>query len=114
MDIKRPRSTARDIHAILNASGDTCSYSTVKRALIKTGCKAIKPYRRSNLTAVNAKKRLEWAKQHQNWTTDQWRSVIFSDETQTEVLHDYPRYVRVVDGQPLTPAHYNLTRKQLA
>ena len=70
MSIKRQWSTARDIHATLNASGDSCSYSTVKRALIEAGCKAIKPYRRLNLTAVHAKKRLEWARRHQNCTTD--------------------------------------------
>ena len=43
MSIKRPRSTARDIHATLHASGDSCSYTTVKHALIEGGCKAIKP-----------------------------------------------------------------------
>ena len=26
-------------------------------------------------------KRLEWAKAHQNWTVDQWRNVLWSDES---------------------------------
>ena len=41
------------------------------------------------------------------------RSVVFSDETQIELMDDCPRYVRVVDGQLLRHAHYNLTRKRL-
>ena len=96
------------MHATITAAGDNCSYSTVKRALIDAGCKAVKPYRRPNLTAVHAKKRIDWAKQYQYWTVEDWKNVIFSDETQIEI-DDCPRYVRVVDGQPLTPAHYNLT-----
>jgi hypothetical protein len=29
----------------------------------------------------NIIKRLQWAKSHQHWTVDDWKWVIFSDET---------------------------------
>ncbi|KAG1443034.1 hypothetical protein G6F55_012791 [Rhizopus delemar] len=33
------------------------------------------------LTARHRKSRLHWAKEHLNWTEDQWRSVVWSDES---------------------------------
>ncbi|KAG1454504.1 hypothetical protein G6F55_007572 [Rhizopus delemar] len=33
------------------------------------------------LTARHRKSRLRWAKEHLNWTEDQWRSVVWSDES---------------------------------
>ena len=37
------------------------------------------------LTAKHMKRRLAWAKKYQNWTTDDWRRVVFSDETKVNV-----------------------------
>lgn len=37
------------------------------------------------LTAVQKKKRLKFARDHLNWTSDQWRSIICSDESKFEV-----------------------------
>ena len=91
--VKSPRLSAVNLHASLTASGDTCSYSTVKRALVKAGCKAIKAYRRPNLTAAEANKRLEWALQHRHWTVEQWKNVVFSDETQIQLLDNCLRYI---------------------
>ncbi|KAG1619754.1 hypothetical protein G6F45_011671 [Rhizopus arrhizus] len=36
---------------------------------------------KARLTARHCKNRLRWAKEHLNWTEDQWRSVIWSDES---------------------------------
>lgn len=33
------------------------------------------------ISATNRNKRFEWAKAHLNWTIDQWKTVIFSDES---------------------------------
>ena len=51
------------------------------------GCKARKkPY----LSEVNKKKRLLWAKEHQDWTDEDWAKVVWSDESIFEVssVHD--------------------------
>jgi len=36
--------------------------------------------KRPKLTPEAARLRLRWAKRHENWTVDQWRKVIWSDE----------------------------------
>lgn len=33
------------------------------------------------LSEDNKKKRLRWAKEHDNWTEEQWRGVVWSDES---------------------------------
>ncbi|KAG1316892.1 hypothetical protein G6F62_013213 [Rhizopus arrhizus] len=37
------------------------------------------------LTTKHMKRRLAWAKKYQNWTTDDWRRVVFSDETKVNI-----------------------------
>ena len=37
------------------------------------------------LTAKHMKRRLAWSKKYQNWTTDDWRRVVFSDETKVNI-----------------------------
>lgn len=37
------------------------------------------------LTGKQKKKRLTWAKDHVNWSQDQWNSVLFSDESKFDV-----------------------------
>ncbi|KAG0922011.1 hypothetical protein G6F32_014851 [Rhizopus arrhizus] len=33
------------------------------------------------LKAIHMKKRLAWANAHKDWTKDDWRRMVFSDET---------------------------------
>ena len=35
---------------------------------------------------MNKKKRLAWAKKHEQWTLDQWKSVLWSDESKFEIF----------------------------
>lgn len=107
---KNPRADAAEIQRHLSPSGD-CSVRTMQRALVRLNIKAVKPYRRPFLSQDHAAKRLEWARSHRNWTTEEWRNVIFSDETIIRIQDNCPLYVRVIDGEPLTPSHYNLSRK---
>ena len=45
--------------------------------------------KRPRLLEEHAKKRLEWAKQHRNWTYTEWSKVIWSDESSIKVGKDY-------------------------
>lgn len=38
------------------------------------------------LTEKHMKKRLRWAKDHVNWTADQWKSVGWSDESRFSII----------------------------
>lgn len=43
-----------------------------------------KPYRAADkprLTERHCKSRLRWAKEYINWNEDQWRNVVWSDES---------------------------------
>jgi hypothetical protein len=39
------------------------------------------------LREANRVKRLQWAQAHRNWTPDQWRSVLWSDESKFELRY---------------------------
>ncbi|EIE79399.1 hypothetical protein G6F55_010671 [Rhizopus delemar] len=43
--------------------------------------KSYRAAHKPRLTARHRKSRLRWAKEHLNWTEDQWRSVVSSDES---------------------------------
>lgn len=54
---------------------------TVRRMLNSAGMKAEHKPKVLPLTPSRKKARLSWAKVHQNWTVDDWKNVVFSDET---------------------------------
>ncbi|KAG1442998.1 hypothetical protein G6F55_012800 [Rhizopus delemar] len=70
------------------------SDSTVHRVLKKAGFIAfVKPQKPllqwlPKPFAQNIMKRLQWAKSHQHWTVDDWKRIIFSDETKQTVKHE--------------------------
>lgn len=54
---------------------------TVARALNNSGLKAGEKKKKPALSPKNIKSRLEFAKNHQDWTEEDWNRVIFSDES---------------------------------
>ena len=58
---------------------------TVRRAMKKIGISyhpaAIKPF----VSKVNAKKRLDWCKEHLSWTVEDWPKVIWTNECSVEI-----------------------------
>ena len=44
------------------------------------------------------KKRVEFCKQYMNWTVDDWKTVLFSDESTFLTLRSCPRMVRSLLG----------------
>lgn len=59
----------------------SASRKTVARALVKSGMKAGVKQKKPKLSLKNVKARLDFAKQHKDWTLEDWRHVIWSDET---------------------------------
>ena len=63
------RKTGPELAAEINRSRDTpISVTTVKRRLRQVGLRGCIAVRKPLLRKQNKKKRLEWAKSHQNWT----------------------------------------------
>lgn len=109
--VKSPKARAQDIKTELGAKGEDVSLSTMKRALIEAGCKTRSPAKRPFLTDKHKEARLKWAFEHREWTMEDWKKVVWSDETMVFADNGKCRYVRVIDGHPLTDEHFQLTKK---
>ena len=57
------------------------SPSTVHRVLKRRNYRSCKPTTKPGLTAENKLTRLKWCKDHADWTLEDWKNVIWSDET---------------------------------
>lgn len=79
--------TAPEITNILNNSREVpVSTTTVKRRLMEAGLGGRVAARKSLLRPQNKKKRLDWAKQHEKWTVDEWKRVLWTDESKFEIF----------------------------
>src|SRR5258708_3553467 len=65
---------------------ESVSVQTVQRALKKTGLKAVVKAKRPALSQHHHRERLDFAKSHQHWTVEDWKRVIWSDETKINRL----------------------------
>ncbi|GBP08343.1 Transposable element Tc1 transposase [Eumeta japonica] len=73
-DTKTPKNAAKSI-------GKDVSSWTVRRALNRIGLVASVKKKKPALSDRNVKRRLHFCKTHKNWTVDDWKRVIWSDET---------------------------------
>lgn len=93
--------TAADIRAEINPTlAKPISLTTVKRRLREKGMIGRIAAKKPLLRPINKKKRLEFAKQHANWTIEQWKSVLWSDESKFQIIGSNRRqYVRRKTGE---------------
>ena len=59
---------------------DVC-VQTIRNALKKEGLRAAVKVKKPFLSKGHRRRRLEFALEHQHWTLDDWKRVIWSDET---------------------------------
>lgn len=85
-----PFSTAREIGA---AAGVSASASTIKRRLAEGKLKSHVAAQKPRLSLSNRTARLNFAKEHVSWTTDDWKTVLFSDESTFTTRWDQKRRV---------------------
>lgn len=76
-----PRKTSDALNTDLKQKGIEISSSTVRRRLLAVGTRARRPVKKQLLTKAMKEKRYKWAKKYKDWTKEQWRKVIFSDES---------------------------------
>lgn len=100
-----PTLSAVDLNRELAASGTNVHVTTVRRRLLAAGRKARRPIKKQLLTTAMCKKRLAWAKAHANWTIEDWKNVMFSDETHFFVQGQKVPYVRKAANEKTSPAH---------
>lgn len=81
------RKTAPEITAELNVGRPKpVSVSTVKRRLQKAGLHGRIAMKKPLLRKQNKQKRLKWAREHQHWTIEEWKNVLWTDESKFELF----------------------------
>ncbi|GFX51907.1 transposable element Tcb1 transposase [Trichonephila clavipes] len=90
---KRNRhTTAHQVaNQFLAASGKQISRKTVARRLRGGGLYARRPVVCAPLTRQHRTARLQWCREHQNWTEQDWACVLFSDESRFSLSSDCRR-----------------------
>ena len=71
----------QELRNILNIN---ISKRTLQRRLHEAGIRKWRAVKRALLTQNDAKKRRKWAREHRHWTADDWRRVIWSDESRVK------------------------------
>ncbi|GFX86680.1 uncharacterized protein TNCV_1408792 [Trichonephila clavipes] len=82
------RTTAQQVaNQFLAASGKQISRKTVARRLRGGGLYARRPVVFVPLTRQHRTARLQWCREHHNWTEQDWACVLFSDENDNATCH---------------------------
>ena len=66
---------------ITNILGHQISETTLRRRRSQAGLESHIAAQKPGLRAENVVKRLEWAINHKDWTVEDWKRVIWSDES---------------------------------
>ncbi|GFT43400.1 transposable element Tcb1 transposase [Trichonephila clavipes] len=86
------RTTAQQVtNQFLAASGKQISRKTVARRLRGGGLYARRPVVCVPLTRQHRTARLQWCREHHNWTEQEWACVLFSDESRFSLSSDCRR-----------------------
>ena len=100
-----PTLTARQVQDSVGGEAANVDVSTIRRSLRRSGLVAYRPVPSPNLTAPRMRRRLQWAREHINWTAAQWKRIVFSDETTIEIGTVRPLFVRRERGERIRPQH---------
>lgn len=100
------RLTAPEIAAEFNRGRrKAISVSTVQRRLREADLHGRIATKKPLLRRGNRHKRLQWAKEHANWTVDDWKNVLWSDESKFEVFGQRRRvFVRRSAAEKMSPS----------
>jgi len=65
-----------------------------RRLLVDFNLASRSPAKKSLLSAKNIRDRIQFCKKYKNWTKEQWKNVLFSDESTFSQYTSYVRHVR--------------------
>ena len=103
--VKDSRKISDAIKTTLGEKGIEISSSTVRRRLLEIGRKAYRPVKKQLLTKTMKTKRYKLGLKYKNWTKEDWRRVIFSDETYMFVQSQRSQQVRRSQNEKIRNAH---------
>ena len=90
-------------HQLAEETGNHVSGRTVRRRLTEAGVNARRPRKKPQLTERHRRLRLGWAVTHRGWTLDDWKSVLFSDESKVSIGNDGALYFWWRRGEEFLP-----------
>lgn len=106
---KNPKATAREVRS---ATQLDVSLSTIKRRAIEAGLNTYRVTKKPFVSEKNRKLRLCFAHAHKNWSQQQWRNVLWSDESKFNLRgSDCKSYVRRPRGTKYNPKYTTATVK---
>jgi hypothetical protein len=68
-------------HELKDTAGVDASVKTVRRALKEAGLKAVVKKKKPRLLPRHIRQRMNFALRHQHWTVEDWKRVVWSNET---------------------------------
>ena len=99
------RRGSTELQAIMEDSGVSMSKRTVRHRLQSMGYIARKPRKKPLLTNNMKKARLNWAREHKDWSIERWKRVLWSDESRFNLYaSDGRRLVRRRPGEEFHPS----------
>src|SRR5436305_745073 len=79
--------TAVDVAKVLrNVTNQSLSIQTVRNGLKAAGMKAVVKKKKPFLSKRHKRERMDFALRHQHWTVEDWKKVVWSDETKINRL----------------------------
>lgn len=104
--------SAKDVNHFLLQENISITYSATCKLLHKMGFRSKKKVKKPFLKACHKKARLKWANFYKGWTVDDWKYVVWSDETKINIWgSDGVTYCWTRPGDPIMPHHLDLTVK---
>ena len=115
---KSPRKTSKAIHAALPQDTATASALPSKRIIHRrlfcANLKSYKPAKKPKLSLKNIADRLAVCNKYQAWTPEQWKRVMFSDESQISQFYAFCKHVRRPPNKRNSPRYIIPTVKNAA
>jgi len=77
----RQQTTQQIRNNFVESSGTVVSFATVRRALWEAGYNSRVAARKPLISPKNRKDRVQWCRDHKTWDNEDWKTVIWSDES---------------------------------
>ena len=93
--VAKPTASSSEIQASLPTTVPKPCTSTIRRRLAyEFNLRAYKPAKKCKLSLKNIRDRVEFCKRHRQRTSNEWKNVMFSDETMISQFRSFSPFVR--------------------
>ena len=100
------------LHDITNIVGLPISEGTVRHRRSEAGLGSYIAAEKPGLQSVNVVKRLQWAERYKDWTVEDWKCIIWSDESSIWIgVSPRRQWVICPQGEKLNPKYVKKTFK---